>query len=43
VGVQNSEPTNVGQQPLDTGVAPETMPMGDFPAYNDFFSGLGYG
>ncbi|KAL3493378.1 hypothetical protein BJX62DRAFT_235450 [Aspergillus germanicus] len=41
--LQNAAPANPGQQPMDPGVVPETMPMGDFPAYNDFFSGLGYG
>jgi hypothetical protein len=41
--VQNLEPSNVEQQPMDAGVAPETMPMGGFPAFNDFFSGPEYG
>ncbi|KAJ0414157.1 phenylacrylic acid decarboxylase [Aspergillus carlsbadensis] len=43
--VHNPEPAtaSIGQQPTDSGIAAEAMPMGDFPAYNDFFSGLGYG
>ncbi|KAI9376169.1 phenylacrylic acid decarboxylase [Aspergillus egyptiacus] len=40
---QDSGPSNIAQQPLDPGAAAEAMPMGDFPAYNDIFSGLGYG
>ncbi|KAL2818677.1 hypothetical protein BJX63DRAFT_429176 [Aspergillus granulosus] len=36
-------PANLEPQPVDAGVVPEAMPMDDFPVYNGFFSGLGYG
>ncbi|KAL3457103.1 hypothetical protein BJX64DRAFT_25878 [Aspergillus heterothallicus] len=35
--------STVEPQPMDAGVIPEVTPMGDFPVYNDFFSGFGYG
>ncbi|KAL2849874.1 hypothetical protein BJY01DRAFT_210432 [Aspergillus pseudoustus] len=36
---------NLEPPPMDVGAGAEAaaLPMGDFPVYNDFFSGLGYG